>query len=153
MRAARVLWGGTTGTIRLSTRRRTGMGTPAHSRPVLGGGEQGRQLPRTPQTRITWNGGRPVLGPTGQGSRWRCVRDLDDRRRSQNTWETRPRRSRILLTLETAVRLWETVQVLRLTAYYMQQRVLCVTRTRVLKAVDDDDEVEDNGGCVHHNKK
>ena len=43
--------------------------------------------------------------------------------------------------------------MLRLTAYYAQQWVLCKTRTRVPKAVDDDDEVEDNGGCVRHNKK
>ena len=36
------------------------------------------------------------------------------------------------------------VLVLRLTAYYAQQRVLCVTRTRVLKAVDEDEEVGNN---------
>ena len=42
------------------------------------------------------------------------------------------------------VRLWETVQVLRLTAYYAQQRVLCVVRTRVLKAVDEDKEIANN---------
>ena len=141
------------GTIRLTTRCRTGTGTPVHLRPVLGGGERGRQLLQTPQTKITWNGGWLVLGPTGQGSRWRCVRDLDDRRRSQNTRETRPRRSRKLLTLETAVRLWQTVQVLRLTAYYAQQRVLCETGTRVLKAVDDDGEMEGNGGSVRHNEQ
>ena len=91
-----------------------------------------------------WNVGRPVLGPTVLGSRWRCVRDLDDRRRSQSTRETRPKRSRKLQTLETAVRLWQTVQVLRLTAYYVQQRVLYVTRTRVLKAVDEDKEIGNN---------
>jgi hypothetical protein len=34
--------------------------------------------------------------------------------------------------------------VLRLTAYYAQQRVLCVTRTRVLKAVDEDKEIGNN---------
>ena len=34
--------------------------------------------------------------------------------------------------------------VLRLTAYYAQQRVLCVTRTRVLKAVDEDEEIGNN---------
>ena len=35
-------------------------------------------------------------------------------------------------------------EVLRLTAYYAQQRVLCVTRTRVLKAVDEDEEIGNN---------
>ena len=34
--------------------------------------------------------------------------------------------------------------MLRLTAYYAQQRVLCVTRTRVLKAVDEDKEIGNN---------
>ena len=34
--------------------------------------------------------------------------------------------------------------VLRLTAYYAQQRVLCVTRTRVLKTVDEDEEIGNN---------
>ena len=35
-------------------------------------------------------------------------------------------------------------QLLRLTAYYAQQRVLCKMRTRVLKAVDEDKEVGNN---------
>ena len=43
--------------------------------------------------------------------------------------------------------------MLRLTAYYAQQRVLYKTRTRVLKAVDDDGEVEGNGGSVRHNEQ
>ena len=34
--------------------------------------------------------------------------------------------------------------VLRLTAYYAQQRVLCVMRTRILKAVDEDKEIGNN---------
>ena len=34
--------------------------------------------------------------------------------------------------------------LLRLIAYYAQQRVLCVTRTRVLKAVDKDKEIGNN---------
>ena len=34
--------------------------------------------------------------------------------------------------------------LLRLTAYYAQQRVLCKTRTRVLKAVDEDKEIGNN---------
>ena len=34
--------------------------------------------------------------------------------------------------------------LLRLTAYYAQQRVLCVTRTRVLKAVDENEEIGSN---------
>ena len=34
--------------------------------------------------------------------------------------------------------------LLRLTAYYAQQRVLCVARTRVLKAVDEDKEIGNN---------
>ena len=46
-----------------------------------------------------------------------------------------------------------TLLMLRLTAYYVQQRVLCKTRTRVLKAVDDDDDVEDNGRSVGHNEQ
>ena len=37
-----------------------------------------------------------------------------------------------------------TGYLLRLTAYYAQQRVLCVTRTRVLKAVDEDKEIGNN---------
>ena len=36
------------------------------------------------------------------------------------------------------------IRLLRLTAYYAQQRVLCVTRTRVLKAVDKDQEIGNN---------
>ena len=43
--------------------------------------------------------------------------------------------------------------VLRLTAYYAQRWVLCKTRTRVLKAVDDDGEMEGNGGSVRHNEQ
>ena len=39
---------------------------------------------------------------------------------------------------------WLGCRVLRLTAYYAQQRVLCVTRTRVLKAVDEDKEIGNN---------
>jgi hypothetical protein len=35
-------------------------------------------------------------------------------------------------------------RLLRLTAYYAQQRVLCVTRTRILKAVDEDKEIGNN---------
>ena len=34
--------------------------------------------------------------------------------------------------------------MLRLTAYYAQQQVLCKMRTRVLKAVDEDKEIGNN---------
>ena len=39
---------------------------------------------------------------------------------------------------------WPLHTVLRLTSYYAQQRVLCMTRTRVLKAVDEDKEIGNN---------
>ena len=45
------------------------------------------------------------------------------------------------------------LQLLRLTAYYAQQRVLCVTRTRVLKAVDCDCEVNKDGPSVDQDDK
>ena len=41
MRAKIILWGGTMGTLHLTTRRRTGTGIPVHLRPVLEGGERG----------------------------------------------------------------------------------------------------------------
>ena len=63
-----------------------------------------------------------------------------------------PSNSARILGMDHTTDLQRIRALLRLTAYYMQQWGLCRARAGILKAVDNVDEVEDNGGSVCHNK-
>ena len=69
-----------------------------------------------------------------------------DRSREPENWSGEDRAEWMPMTESVGgIPLPNQIQVvLRLTAYFAQQRVLCVTRTRVLKAVDEDEEVGNN---------